>query len=65
MLTNTIGEIEGFDVQVETYVHSYCVDCVSKHIAIMVLDDGLETLTYPDVDCKSILGIDSCKEILL
>ncbi|KAK3219140.1 hypothetical protein Dsin_013110 [Dipteronia sinensis] len=53
-----------FMFKFETCVHSYCVECITKHIATKIQDSGIKTVNCPGVNCKSVLGIDSCREVL-
>ncbi|KAJ0075199.1 hypothetical protein Patl1_34850 [Pistacia atlantica] len=48
----------------ESCVHSYCRDCMSKHVATK-LQDNVITVTCPGLNCKSILEFDVCRPLLL
>ncbi|KAL5823508.1 hypothetical protein ACOSQ4_021408 [Xanthoceras sorbifolium] len=48
----------------ETCVHSYCSECISKHVATKIQESSIKTVTCPGVNCKSVLGIDACREVL-
>ncbi|XP_044495941.1 probable E3 ubiquitin-protein ligase RNF217 [Mangifera indica] len=47
----------------ERCFHSYCFDCISKHVATK-LQDNVITVTCPGLNCKSILEFEVCRPSL-
>ncbi|KAK2976616.1 hypothetical protein RJ640_021418 [Escallonia rubra] len=49
--------------RVERCCHSFCSDCISKHITVKI-QDSIEVVTCPGLDCKGVLEIDACKTMI-
>ncbi|KAJ4718701.1 RBR-type E3 ubiquitin transferase [Melia azedarach] len=49
--------------RIEGCVHSFCSDCISKHVATKIRDN-ITTVTCPGLNCKSILEFDDCKPVI-
>ncbi|KAK2651814.1 hypothetical protein Ddye_011670 [Dipteronia dyeriana] len=48
----------------ESCNHCYCCECISKHVSTKVHDSAKVVITCPGVNCKSVLGIDACREVI-
>lgn len=44
----------------DSCVHSYCSDCISKHVATKI-QDSITIVTCPGVDCKAVLELETCR----
>ncbi|GAV61615.1 IBR domain-containing protein [Cephalotus follicularis] len=44
-------------------VHSYCSNCVSKHVAAKI-QDNITIVTCPGLNCKAVLERDTCGPVL-
>lgn len=44
-------------------VHSYCSDCISKHVLTRV-EESITIITCPGVNCKAVLELDICRPVL-
>ncbi|GAV83682.1 LOW QUALITY PROTEIN: IBR domain-containing protein, partial [Cephalotus follicularis] len=44
-------------------VHSYCSDCVSRHVAAK-MQDSVTIITCPALDCKAVLERDTCGPVI-
>ncbi|KAK3029346.1 hypothetical protein RJ639_037869 [Escallonia herrerae] len=49
--------------RVERCCHSFCSDCISKHITVKI-QDSIEVVTCPGLDCKGVLEINACKTMI-
>ncbi|OMO65972.1 Zinc finger, C6HC-type [Corchorus olitorius] len=47
----------------ETCVHSYCLDCIGKHVLTRV-EESITIITCPGVNCKAMLELDACRLLL-
>lgn len=47
----------------ESCVHSFCSDCIGKHVATKI-QESITTVTCPGLDCKSVIELDACREVL-
>ncbi|KAL8502155.1 hypothetical protein ACS0TY_021315 [Phlomoides rotata] len=47
----------------EQCIHNYCKECISKHVSIQ-LEKRRTVITCPGVDCRSVLEIGTCGEIV-
>ncbi|XVF74206.1 hypothetical protein PTKIN_Ptkin13bG0091800 [Pterospermum kingtungense] len=47
----------------ETCVHSYCFDCISKHVLARV-EESIAIITCPGVNCRAVLELDACRPVL-
>ncbi|KAL9459982.1 hypothetical protein AB3S75_003225 [Citrus x aurantiifolia] len=50
--------------KIESCIHSFCSDCISKHVATKIQVGVITRVTCPGLDCKSVLEYDSCKPVL-
>ncbi|KAK1577643.1 hypothetical protein Q3G72_023512 [Acer saccharum] len=48
----------------ESCNHSYCCECISKHVSTKIQDSAKVMITCPGVNCKSVLEIDACREVI-
>ncbi|KAF2301664.1 hypothetical protein GH714_028547 [Hevea brasiliensis] len=46
--------------ETERCVHSYCSDCISKHVATKI-HDSVTIITCPGLNCKAVLELDTCR----
>ncbi|KAJ9189833.1 hypothetical protein P3X46_001085 [Hevea brasiliensis] len=46
--------------ETERCVHSYCSDCISKHVAAKI-HDSVTIITCPGLNCKAVLELDTCR----
>jgi E3 ubiquitin-protein ligase RNF144 len=47
----------------ESCVHSFCSDCISKHVATKI-QDGITVVSCPGLECKVVLELDDCRSVL-
>jgi E3 ubiquitin-protein ligase RNF144 len=47
----------------ERCVHSFCSDCITKHISIKI-QDGITVVSCPGLECKGVLELDDCRLFL-
>jgi E3 ubiquitin-protein ligase RNF144 len=47
----------------ESCVHSFCSDCISKHVATKI-QDGITVVSCPGLECKGVLELDACRPML-
>ncbi|KAJ7952020.1 RBR-type E3 ubiquitin transferase [Quillaja saponaria] len=47
----------------ERCVHSFCSDCITKHVATKI-QDSVTIVSCPGLDCKGVLELDACKPVL-
>ena len=47
----------------ESCVHSFCNDCISRHVAAKV-QYGTRRVTCPGLNCRAVLDLDTCRPIL-
>ncbi|KAL3599548.1 hypothetical protein D5086_007466 [Populus alba] len=47
----------------ESCVHSFCNDCISRHVAAKV-QYGARVVTCPGLNCRAVLDLDTCRPIL-
>ncbi|KAB1214481.1 hypothetical protein CJ030_MR5G010371 [Morella rubra] len=47
----------------ESCVHSFCSDCIGKHIASKI-QDSITIVSCPGLDCKVVLEVDACRPVL-
>ncbi|XP_057489847.1 uncharacterized protein LOC130775822 [Actinidia eriantha] len=47
----------------ESCSHSFCYDCMSKHIAAKI-QDNIIVIPCPGIDCKTVLDPESCRQIV-
>ncbi|KAJ6694863.1 RBR FAMILY RING FINGER AND IBR DOMAIN-CONTAINING [Salix koriyanagi] len=47
----------------ESCVHSFCNDCISRHVATKV-HDGTIIVTCPGLNCRAVLELDTCRPIM-
>ncbi|XWS12248.1 hypothetical protein CRYUN_Cryun37aG0073200 [Craigia yunnanensis] len=47
----------------ESCVHSYCCDCISKHVLTRV-EESITIITCPGENCRAILELDICRPVL-
>ncbi|KAH9715984.1 RING-type domain-containing protein [Citrus sinensis] len=50
--------------KIESCIHSFCSDCISKQVATKIQVGVITRVTCPGLDCKSVLEYDSCKPVL-
>ncbi|KAK9232603.1 hypothetical protein WN943_022851 [Citrus x changshan-huyou] len=50
--------------KIESCIHSFCSDCINKHVATKVQGGIITRVTCPGPDCKSVLKFDACKSVL-
>ncbi|KAL5823507.1 hypothetical protein ACOSQ4_021407 [Xanthoceras sorbifolium] len=48
----------------ESCIHSYCCECISKHVTTKIQESTKAVITCPGVNCKSVIEIDACREVL-
>ncbi|XP_058004677.1 E3 ubiquitin-protein ligase RSL1 isoform X2 [Hevea brasiliensis] len=41
-------------------VHSYCSDCISKHVAAKI-QESITVVTCPGLNCKAVLELETCR----
>ncbi|GMN63902.1 hypothetical protein TIFTF001_032970 [Ficus carica] len=46
--------------------HSFCSDCIGKHVATKLVHGNMNVISCPGVDCKDVhfLELEACREIL-
>ncbi|KAG5249826.1 E3 ubiquitin-protein ligase [Salix suchowensis] len=47
----------------ESCVHSFCNDCISRHVATKV-QDGNIIVTCPGLNCRAVLELDTCRPVM-
>ncbi|KAF9686299.1 hypothetical protein SADUNF_Sadunf03G0144400 [Salix dunnii] len=47
----------------ESCVHSFCNDCICRHVATKV-QDGTIIVTCPGLNCRAVLELDNCRPIM-
>jgi E3 ubiquitin-protein ligase RNF144 len=47
----------------ESCVHSFCNDCISRHVATKV-QDNIRIVTCPGLSCRAVLEMDTCRPVL-
>ncbi|KAJ6945409.1 E3 ubiquitin-protein ligase RNF217 [Populus alba x Populus x berolinensis] len=47
----------------ESCVHSFCNDCISRHVATKV-QDNIRVVTCPGLSCRAVLQLDTCRPVL-
>ncbi|CAK7336379.1 unnamed protein product [Dovyalis caffra] len=47
----------------ESCVHSFCNDCISRHVATKV-QDSFRIVTCPGLNCRAVLELDACRPVL-
>lgn len=47
----------------ESCVHSFCNDCISRHVATKV-QDNIRVVTCPGLSCRAVLELDTCRPVL-
>ncbi|KAB1214476.1 hypothetical protein CJ030_MR5G010366 [Morella rubra] len=47
----------------ERCIHSFCSDCISKHIASKI-QESITVVSCPGLDCKVVLEVDACRPVL-
>lgn len=50
--------------KIESCVHSFCSDCITKHVATKIQVGVISRATCPGLDCKSVLEYDACRPVL-
>ena len=50
--------------KIESCIHSFCSDCINKHVATKIQGGIITRVTCPGPDCKSVLKFDACKSVL-
>ncbi|KAL4628965.1 hypothetical protein ACB092_05G274600 [Castanea dentata] len=49
--------------KIESCVHSFCSDCISKHVATKV-QESITIVCCPGLDCNGVIKLDACKAVL-
>ena len=47
----------------EGCVHSFCSDCITKHVATKI-QDSITIVGCPGLDCKVVIDLDDCRSLL-
>ncbi|XP_065618955.1 E3 ubiquitin-protein ligase RSL1 [Quercus suber] len=63
LITQLGKTLERFCFKTESCVHSFCSDCIGKHVATKI-QESITTVTCPGLDCKSVIELDACREVL-
>ncbi|XP_012067431.2 probable E3 ubiquitin-protein ligase RNF144A-B [Jatropha curcas] len=50
--------------KIDSCVHSFCSDCISKHVATKIQDSACTIITCPGMNCPAILELDICRSQL-
>ncbi|KAF3954752.1 hypothetical protein CMV_019948 [Castanea mollissima] len=49
--------------KIESCVHSFCSDCISKHVATKI-EESITRVCCPGLDCNGVIELDACRAVL-
>ncbi|XP_037491090.1 probable E3 ubiquitin-protein ligase RNF144A-A isoform X2 [Jatropha curcas] len=50
--------------KIDSCAHSFCCECMSKHVAAKIQDSTCTIITCPGMNCRAILELDICRSQL-